>query len=65
MSLSFEGQQSFDSWVKSMLPLRAKIVARLDATCLVNQVCLDRAPMLRGMIVQALQPNAKFPDEVQ
>jgi len=65
MSLSFEGQQSFDNWVKSMLPLRAKVVARLDATCLVNQVCLDRAPMLRGMIVQALQPNAKFPDEVQ
>jgi hypothetical protein len=64
MSLSFEAQHSFDEWVKPMLPLRAKVVARIDATCLV-EVCLDRAPVLRGMIVEPLQPNAKFPDEEQ
>ena len=64
MSLSFETQKSFDDWVKPMLPLRARVVARIDATCLVD-VCLDRAPVLRGMIVEPLQPNAKFPDEEQ
>ena len=63
MSLSFESQQTFDQWVRPMLPLRAKVVARIDATCLVEAVCLDRAPVLRGMIVDAIQPNAKFPDE--
>lgn len=64
MALSFETQKSFDEWVRPILPLRAKVVARIDATCLV-QVCLDRAPVLRGMIVQPLQTNAKFPDEEQ
>ena len=63
MSLSFESQQTFDQWVRPMLPLRAKVVARIDATCLVEAVCLDRAPVLRGMIVDAIQPNAQFPDE--
>ena len=64
MALSFETQQTFDAWVRPMLPLRARVVARIDATCLV-EVCLDRAPVLREMIVEALQPNAKFPDEVK
>lgn len=64
MTLSFEGQKTFDAWVKPMLPLRARVTARIDSACLVD-VCLDRAPVLRGMIVEALQPNAKFPDEVQ
>ena len=64
MSLSFETQQSFDQWVKPMLPLKARVVARVDAACLL-EVCLDRAPVLRGMIVEPIQPNAKFPDEEQ
>jgi hypothetical protein len=63
MTLSFEEQESFDRWVKPMLPVRVKVTARFDATCLVDQVCLDRAPVLRGMIVEPLQPNAKFTDE--
>lgn len=65
MSLSFEGQGSFDSWVKPLLPVRARVVARIDAACLTDEVCIDRAPVLRGMIVEALQTNAKFPDEEQ
>ena len=64
-TLSFESQKTFDAFVKPMLPLRAKVTARVDATCLVEAVCLDRAPMLRGMIVEVLERNAKFPDEVQ
>ena len=64
MALSFETQRSFDQWVRPMLPLRARVTARIDATCLL-EVCLDRAPVLRGMIVEPLQPNAKFADEVQ
>ena len=62
-TLSFEEQKSFDEWIRPMLPLKARVTARIDATCLVNSVCLDRAPMLRGMVVEALQTNAKFPDE--
>jgi len=65
ITLSFEKQPSFDQWVNSVLPLRARVTARIDATCLVEQVCLDRAPVLREMYVEALQPNAKFPDEVK
>jgi hypothetical protein len=65
MTLSFEEQKNFDEWVRPMLPLRARVTARIDATCLVDQVCLDRAPVLRGVIVEALQAKAKFPDEVQ
>jgi hypothetical protein len=65
MTLSFETQESFDEWVRPMLPLRAKVLARIDATCLVESVCLDRAPELRGMIVEPLERNAKFPDEEQ
>jgi hypothetical protein len=64
MSLSFEEQKTFDEWVKPMLPLRARVTAKIDATCVAEAVCIDRAPVLRGMIVEALQPNAKFPDEV-
>ena len=64
MTLSFEGQKSFDDWVKPMLPLRARVTARIDATCLLAP-CLDRAPVLREMIVEALQANAKFPNEVK
>ncbi|HEX6661584.1 MAG TPA: hypothetical protein VF067_06930 [Sphingomicrobium sp.] len=63
MTLSFEEQSTFDAWVKPMLPLRARVTARIDATCLLDQICLDRAPVLRGMIVEPLQPNAKFLDE--
>jgi hypothetical protein len=63
MTLSFESQPTFDRWVKPMLPLRAKVVAKIDATCLVDSVCLHRAPVLRGMIVEALQTDANFPDE--
>jgi len=63
MTLSFESQNTFDEWIKPMLPARVSVSARIDATCLVDQVCIDRAPVLRGMIVQPLQPNAKFPDE--
>jgi len=65
MTLSFEGQMSFDDWVRPMLPLRARVTAKIDATWLVDTVCLDRGPVLRGMIVEVLQTNAKFPDEVQ
>ena len=65
MTLSFEAQQSFDEWVRPMLPLRAKVFARIDATCLVDSVCIGRRPELRGMIVQPLEQNAKFPDEEQ
>ena len=61
-SLSFEGQQSFDAWAKPMLPIRARVTARIDATCLID-VCLDRAPHLRDMRVEALETNRKFPDE--
>jgi hypothetical protein len=64
MSLSFEMQKSFDDWVRPMLPLHARLVARVDATCLV-EVCLDRAPALRQMYVEALETNLKFPDEEQ
>jgi hypothetical protein len=64
MTLSFEAQKSFDEWVRPMLPLRARVTAKFDATCVFEVVCLDRAPVLREMIVEALQPNAKFPDEV-
>jgi hypothetical protein len=62
MTLSFESQKTFDDWVKPMLPVRVRVTARIDAACLV-ELCTDRAPVLRGMIVEALQPNAKFPDE--
>jgi hypothetical protein len=65
LSLSFEAQKSFDDWVRPMLPLRARVTAWIDSTCLIDTVCLDRAPVLRGMVVEALQPNAKFPDEVK
>jgi hypothetical protein len=65
MTLSFEGQPSFDAWVRPFLPLRARVTARIDAACLVDQVCIDRAPVLRGMIVEALQTQQKFPDEDQ
>ena len=65
MSLSFEVQQSFDDWVKPMLPVRARVVALFDATCLVDAVCLDRAPELRRMIVEPLEVKQPFPDEVQ
>lgn len=65
MTLSFEEQESFDKWVRPMLPLRAKVFARIDATCLIDSVCIDRAPELRGMIVQPLEHNAKFSDEEQ
>ena len=65
MTLSFEEQKSFDQWVRPMLPLRARVTARIDASCLVTAVCLDRAPVLRGVIIEALQTNAEFPDEVQ
>jgi hypothetical protein len=61
MSLSFEAQDSFDVWVKPMLPVRARVTARIDATCLID-VCIDRAPVLREMIVEPLAANAKFPD---
>jgi hypothetical protein len=64
-SLSFESQASFDKWLRPMLPLRARVTARVDATCLIEVVCLDRAPVLRRMIVEPVQTNAKFPDEGQ
>ena len=62
MSLSFESQPSFDQWARPMVPARVRLVARVDAQCLV-EVCLDRAPVLRQMHVEALQTNLKFPDE--
>ena len=62
MSLSFETQPTFDQWAKPMLPIRARVTARIDAGCLLD-ICLDRAPVLRGMIVEALQTNANFPDD--
>ena len=61
-ALSFETQKSFDDWVRPMLPMRVSVVARLDATCLL-EVCLDRAPHLREMHVEALKTNLKYPDE--
>lgn len=62
MSLSFETQPSFDDWARPMLPIRARVTARIDAACLMD-VCLDRAPVLRGMIVEALQTNVNHPDD--
>ena len=61
-ALAFEAQATFDQWAKPMLPIRARVTARVDATCLI-EVCLDRAPHLREMRVEALQTNLKFPDE--
>jgi hypothetical protein len=63
MSLSFEGQQTFDDWAKPSIPVHALVVANFDETCLVDEVCIGRAPMLRQMHVQALETNLKFPDK--
>ena len=62
MSLSFETQLSFDAWTKPLLPAKARVTARIDAQCLI-EICLDRAPVLREMIVQPIETNLKFPDE--
>ena len=63
MILSFEAQPSFDQWLKPMLPVRARVVARVDAACLADNICLDRAPHLRQMHVEAVQTNLIFPDK--
>ena len=63
LTLMFEGQRTFDEWAQSMIPFKARVTARIDATCLVDAVCLGRAPMLRSMIVEVLETNLKFPDE--
>lgn len=61
-SLAFEAQPEFDRWVAPMLPLRAQVYARIDATCLVN-LCTDRGQVLRQMIVKPVQANVRFPNE--
>jgi hypothetical protein len=61
LTLSFEAQPQFDHWVAPMLPLRAHVYARIDASCLV--VCVDRGEALRQMIVRPLHTNLKFSDE--
>ena len=63
MGLSFEEQPSFDKWAAPMLPFKGRVTARVDATCLADSVCLGRAPVLREMIVEAIETNLKFPDE--
>ena len=63
IGLSFEEQPSFDKWAAPMLPFKARVAAKVDATCLADAVCLGRAPVLREMIVEAIETNLKFPDK--
>jgi hypothetical protein len=63
--LSFEGQPDFDRWAAPVVPAKVRVRAWLDVACLTDQVCTDRAPMLRGMIVEPLQTNLTPPDKDQ
>lgn len=62
MYLGFAAAESFDRWVKPLLPAQVVVVARVDATCLVG-VCTDRSPDLRDPYVMTLRWNVDLDKE--
>lgn len=56
MSLSFEGAETFDAWIRPLLPTQVRVVSRIDSECLLD-LCTDRAPVLRQPYVMTLRWN--------
>jgi len=51
--LSFEWDRSLDRKLKPLVPAKVEIEATVDPTC-IREVCLDRAPELRGVVVKRI-----------
>lgn len=63
-SLSFDEDARLDEQLKPILPARIEIEATFDAGCLTTHICLDRAPMLRDVVVRkVLVQNQKLSGE--
>jgi hypothetical protein len=64
MTLSFAGVESFDKWIRPLLPAKVVVVARVNSDCLIN-LCTDRAPVLNDPFVMTLRWNVADPDKEQ